>query len=404
MTNVDIAIIGGGVVGNAVAYELSRSTNKEIVLLERNPGICQGENQSTRNSGVMHAGIYYDHRKSPLKAKYCVEGNAMLYDFCQEHRVPHQRVGKLVVAVDKREEEYLDNTLRMAKENRVPNVRKITGEEAKRMEPNVFCTAALYVPTSGIIDAPQLVYRLHTLAERNNVITATNSKVVGINATKDGFALDIQRGVEHETLETRLLINCAGLYADEIAKMVNPDSPYEMEPLRGEAAKFYKNKREDIAMTGMNVYPAPYARYVASGERAAISFAEFKRLAAEGKVALTLGIHLTPTLSVDDGEYSVGNTVTVGPTMRGGFGKENYSQGLKDHCYFQQNVERYFPNLKPDDTELHQAGIMARLKDHTDWVIAYDEKHPRCLNLLGMDSPALTSSLAIAQYVREMVR
>ena len=125
---IPITIIGGGVCGCAVAYELSKLPLGDIALLERNPKI-RGENQSSRNSGVIHAGIYYSRDKEPMKARFCVEGNRLLYEFCEEYGIPHKRTGKLVVATNPMEEEYLEDTLRIAQENGVPGVERIDGKK-----------------------------------------------------------------------------------------------------------------------------------------------------------------------------------------------------------------------------------------------------------------------------------
>ena len=144
-------IIGGGVVGCAIALEISREYNKNIVLIEKNRQI-KGENQSSRNSGVIHAGIYYDNNREPLKARLCVKGNDLLYKFCTKYNIPHKKTGKLVVAVNSLEEEYLEDLYRVALENNVPGIKIIDSKEVKKFEPNVRAISALYVPTSGIIE------------------------------------------------------------------------------------------------------------------------------------------------------------------------------------------------------------------------------------------------------------
>lgn len=400
---IPTTIIGGGVIGTALAYALSRRTNKEIVLLERNKSFRQGENQSSRSSGVIHAGVYYDKRIQPLKASLCVEGNQKMYAFCEEFNIPHKRTGKLIVATDEREERYLDDVLRMAEENRVPSVRKITGEEARMHEPNVTASAALYVPTSGIIDAAALVYKLATLAENNGAYLMSDSAVQQITPRGNRFVVNMIAGGEKTTFETDRIFNCAGLYADVIARMVNPDAPYQIVPARGEAAKFYNTKRAEISMSGMNVYPAPYCCYNDTGEVAEVPLEEAKRMLQEGKVTKTVGIHLTPTLEEKDGIHVVGKTVTIGPAKNVDYGKEDYAMGLRKEAYYHERVQRFFPGIQREDIELHQVGIMAVLKGHKDWVIEPDEKYPTCVNLVGIDSPGLTSALAIADYVTEMV-
>ena len=157
-------------------------------------------------------------------------------------------------------------------------------------------------------------------------------------------------------------------------------------------------------MNGMNVYPTPYGFYNDTGERAEVPFDEFQKLLKEGKISKTVGVHLTPTFDLVNGENVIGNTVTLGPTSTVGKGKEDYGSDLHPEELYFRRVKDFFPNLKLEDISLHQAGIRAKLKDHYDFVVERDEKYPNCINLVGIDSPGLTSSLAIAKYVKEMMR
>jgi len=181
-----------------------------------------------------------------------------------------------------------------------------------------------------------------------------------------------------------------------------------MDPVRGEAAKFYKTRRESTSMNGMNVYPAPHGFWNKgeenAGEKADVAFEEFQRLLKAGKITKTVGVHLTPTLDIEQGEYIIGKTVTMGPTSTVDIGKEDYSSNLHPEAHYFQRVKRFFPGLELADIELHQAGIRAKLKDQYDFVVERDSKHPRCINVVGIDSPGLTSSLAIAKHVGDLLR
>lgn len=398
MADVDITIIGGGVVGCAIAYELSQSLDKTIAVIERNTSI-RGENQSSRNSGVVHAGIYYPKAREPLKAKLCVEGNKLLYDFCEQFKVPCKKTGKLVVATNVGEEEYLEHVLEIAHENGVPEVRKISSEESRSFEPNVQATAALYVPTSGIVEQTLLVSKLHTLAEEKGVMFVVGSEVVVVNTKHSGFEIVTKSGDTETVFETEQIINAAGLYSDNIARMVNPDCSHTVIPIRGEYAKFYK--RNAIGMNGLNVYPAPHGM-LADGTKLDILYSVFKKLFDEGKVKRTVGVHLTPTFDVVGDEYVVGTTVMVGPFYMKTVGKEDYKPIL-DEAAFLKRIRGYFPNICLEDLSLHQTGIQAHLAQHNDFVIERDQKYPACINLIGVGSPGLTSSLAIGKYVREML-
>lgn len=390
-----ITIVGGGIIGCAIAYELSKDSD-EVILIEKNSKI-RGENQSSRNSGVIHAGIYYPKYLGPLKSKFCVEGNKMLYKFCEKHNIPHKKTGKLIISTNLIEDEYLNDVLKIAKENNVPDIKLINSEEINKIEPNVKANSALHIPTSGIVEPTELVSRLHMLAESNNVSFATGTEVMNIISRKEGFTIETKL----ESFETDMLINAAGLYSDEIAKMINPDSHYKISPLRGESAKFYQT-RENISMKGLNVYPTPHG-VLPNGEKLEASFEEFQRLFKKGEVSKTVGVHLTPTFELIDGEYTISNTVTIGPYYAGQVEKEDYHPIIKEKDYLNK-INNFFPNIKLEDISLHQTGIYAKLENHYDFVIERDSKYSRCINLLGIDSPGLTSSLAIAKHVGELIR
>ena len=221
MDKIPALIIGGGVVGLAIAYEMAK-TGQEVFLVEKNPRI-NSENQSSRNSGVIHAGINYQSESEPLKAGLCVEGNALMYEFCRKFGVPHAKTGKLVVATNRMEEEYLDYVLETAKDNGVPDIEMITGKRAKEMEPNVNATSALYFPTSGIIEPTRLVKTLETLAKEQKANIAIGNEVLGIRPGSDGFEVTIRTGKKVYTINTDILINSAGIYSDEITRMINFD-------------------------------------------------------------------------------------------------------------------------------------------------------------------------------------
>jgi len=397
---IKITIIGAGVIGCAIAFELSKKYD-EIFVIEKNPKVT-AENQSSRNSGVIHAGIYYPKDESPLKAKLCVQGNRMLYDFCQEFDVPHKQTGKLVMATEEWQLDYLGDTFMIAQQNGVPGAKIISVAEAKKMEPNIQCIQAAHFPTSGIVEPTQLVYRLFTLASQNGVYFLTQTEAVHINPKNGYFEITTKSGNNVETFETEILINSAGLYSDKIARKINPDCPHEIFPVRGEIAKFYKSRRQDIFQTGMNLYPVPHP-LDKDGKKLVIPFDEFQRLFKTKKILKTVGVHLTPTFDLIDGRYEIGNTVTIGPATKGVSDKENYTHDLYPPEYYFELVTPFFPNLKIDDISLHQTGIQAKLKNQFDWIIEADEKHPKCIQLIGIVSPALTACLAIGRYVDELM-
>jgi len=384
-TDIDIAIIGGGVVGCAVARELS-ARHKGVFLFEKNPGITKGENQSSRNSGVIHSGIYYDRGSRPQKAALCVEGNRLLYEFCGTHSVPALRTGKLIVATTPEEDEILDLYLARAGENGVPEVRKISGQAVSRMEPNVVAGSALEIPSAGIVEPTSLVYRLHTIAAKNGVEFLTGTEVTDVKGDADFIYLSIRyRDGGSETVRARVAVNAAGLEADRIARTLNPDLRYERDPVRGESYKFYGNSRPQLKLLGRNVYPTPELVVTPYGRH------------------FTVGIHLTPTFEDRSYPPRLGATVTVGPKVVPAAEGENVAGDRTPASFFAARVQRYFPGLTEEDLSWYQAGTQARLKDEPDFVIRPDPAYPHFIHLLGIDSPGLTASLAIGRKVAHMV-
>jgi L-2-hydroxyglutarate oxidase LhgO len=400
---MNITIIGAGVVGCALAYELAQLPGAEIVVVERN-GCIPGENQSARNSGVVHAGIYYAPDTEPLKARLCVEGNRRLYAFCKQHDVPCLPCGKLLATATEYEEEYLDEVMDLARANRVPGVEKITAARVRELEPNARARCALLVPTSGIIEAACLVRKLYDLARVRGALFVAGATVTALEPRGHGLAVTCRARGADEIFESDLVVNAAGLYADEIARLLDPACPHHIEPVRGEMVKFYTTRRPDLAVRGLNIYPAPYGYYNATGEKAAVPLAEFHRLLKARVITRTVGVHVTPTFELHGRAYRTGSTVTIGPLKTVGRGKEDLSGELKPPACYLPYVQDFFPGLQAGDLELHQAGIMAVRKNGSDFVIERDPAHPALINLIGIDSPGLTACLAIAGHVAQLVR
>ena len=382
---ISIAIIGGGVVGCAAAWELSHGYDN-IFLFEKNPGITQGENQSSRNSGVIHSGIYYDQETRPLKAALCVEGNRLLYDFCRRYKVPALQTGKIIVATNTEEEDILELYLSRARENRVPGAKKISGKKVGELEPNVRARSALLVPTAGIVEPTALVYRLHTLASQRGAHFITGTEVTDINRDGDFSRFTIRyKDGQTDHVKAKIMINAAGTDADRVAKSFDPSSSYELDPIIGESYKFYGHKRNELFLQGMNVYPVPQSVMTPHGRH------------------FTVGIHLTPTFGELSFPPVIGSTVTVGPKLVPVKDRNARQDSIVDAQAFSEKVSPFFPGLKQKDLIWHQSALQARLKGHPDFVVGAFSESSNFINLLGIDSPGLTASLAIARRVKEIV-
>lgn len=400
----DVVIIGAGAVGCAIAYTLAKTGKYRIIVLEKNDTV-PGRNQSARNAGVIHGGIYYPKDREPLKAQLCVRGNALLYEFCDRYHVPHKNVGKLVIATNPQQEEYLEYILNIAKENGVPGIKMITGEEVRRLEPNVRASCALHVPSSGLLEPDALVSAYASLAKLHGAVFVTGTEVTNVRANKQGLTVEATRTPSRKdspfmkglSFSADVLINAAGLWSDDIARMTDPTLPYTIDPVRGELAMY--TSEVDTAV-GMNIYQAPYGYWNDTGEKADVPVAEFERLMKEGKITRTVGVHLTPTFEkVRTGGWKVSKAVAVGPLKTVGKGKDNYEGDRRKSEDYIQKVSHFFPTLQADALSGRYTGIMAVLPDHYDFVIQRDKIHANVIHLIGIDSPGLTSSLAIGEYV-----
>ena len=380
-----VAIIGGGVLGLAVAYTFLNRGFKDIVLLEKNDGF--GLEQSGSNSGVIHAGFLYE--TGTLMAKLCVEGTALLYAFCKKNNIPHKQTGKLMVATNAEQEKELQKYLKLAENNGLQDVNIISGKEAKKFEPCLEVKSALHIPQSGVFDAPFFVSTLHKKAAAMHdtpdmLMRACN--VVGIEPKQDRFTLHVaqSRGDKQNwQLDCEVLINAAGLYAWDIAKMISPHLPYEKQYLRGEYYQF--NRRHNLFID-MNVYPVPLLVVLPDGGH-----------------FLDLGAHLTPKVGPDErGNTAVANEILIGPIFTEVHNPEDYGSTI-DQSVFYQSVRSFLPSLKEGDLYKGHTGIIGLIKDQTDFIILRDESYPNCIHLLGMESPALTASLAIGKFVADTV-
>jgi glycerol-3-phosphate dehydrogenase len=261
--------------------------------------------------------------------------------------------------------------------------------------------SALYVPTSGIIEATALVNRLHDLAEDSGVMFLTGNNVTGVKDAGGLFKVRIESGPRSESFLTEVLINSAGLFSDQIARMVSPSSNYRIDPVKGESAKFYSHSRPGLEMNGHNVYPVPFG-YLPDGSKLRVSFEEFRKRFEKSEVNKSVGVHLTPTFEYDNGRPVAGSTITMGPAYSAPLNRDDYTP-TRDAGYYYSMVKPFFPNITEDDISLHQTGIRAKLLGWYDFIIERDPVYANMINLIGIDSPGLTSSLAIARYALKLI-
>ena len=360
MISVDVAVIGGGVTGLASALALA-DRGASVCLLEREPR--PGRATSTHNSGVIHAGLYYP--EGSLKARLCVEGRDRLYAFCEKHRVPHARCGKLVVAADEHEVGELHKLQRIAHANGVTSVVAVDADFVRSREPNVRAVAALWSPDTGIVEAEALVKALEHLCKQQDVAVVVGSPLVGATPGPDGIELV----TPHESFLAHTVVNAAGLYADEVSSTLGA-SRFTIYPCRGEYAELAPSKRH---MVNGLVYPLPHS----SGAG--------------------LGVHLAKT---------TWGTVTLGPTIRYQGSKDDYESDRMALEDFVEPAQRLLPWVTLADLQPGGSGIRAKLQGPgqqvADFMIERDAVNPRVIQASGIDSPGLTSCLAIGALVAEI--
>ncbi len=382
MDHIDITLIGGGIIGLATAYYLTQAyPHKSIVILEKNARL--GEEQSTHNSGVLHAGWAYT--PGSLKSKLCVQGNEQLQQFAKAYHIPCKQTGKLVVATTPLELETLVFYHHRAIQNHLLNIDLLRPSQITSLEPNVTGIGALYLPSAGIIDAAAYVQKLEHLVKNNDGIILPQHTVTNITPQEKAFLLTIQSPSGTIQYTTNQLINTAGLHATSIGRLINPHFPYIIQPTLGEYMKFNKTTRTNLNMSGLNVYPVPqpipgmYDEY--------------------GNQKYALGNHLTPTFDLQlDGSIAIGNTVLVGPlTSPYTPSPSNAPPTKKSPQQFIQTLHSYFPSLQESDLQYDQIGIQAKINGYSDFVIGQDAIHQNAYHILA-DSPGLTASLAIAEY------
>lgn len=357
MVGVDVAVIGGGVVGLSAALAVARR-GQSVCLLERDTR--PGRGTSTRNSGVIHAGIYYP--PGSLKARLSVEGRERLYAFCGAHGVPHERCGKLIVASDEHEAAQLDALRSRSHENGATSVQSVDRAFVQAREPHVRAVAALWSPDTGIVETEALVRTLDRLCRLREVAIVVDSPLVGAESAGDAVALI----TPHERFTARTVVNAAGLYADAVSALLGGSS-FTIHPCRGEYAELAPPRRRWV--NGL-VYPLPHA----SGAG--------------------LGVHLTRT---------TWGSVLVGPTIRYQAERDDYESDRLPLEEFVDSVRRLLPEATLADLQPGGSGIRAKLHGpettFADFLIQRDARNPRVIQAAGIDSPGLTSCLAIGEMV-----
>jgi L-2-hydroxyglutarate oxidase LhgO len=367
MDNVECVVVGAGIVGLAVARALARA-GREVVILEAEDAI--GTHTSSRNSEVIHAGIYYP--KGSLKARACVTGRKLLYAYCEEHGVPHRRCGKLIVATNEAQIPELNGIQKKAQENGVPDVVKIPAAEAKRMEPALHCVAALHSPSTGIIDSHSLMLAYLGDAEDAGAMLALKSPLTKVAVANSGFEIHS----EDTRIQSRILVNSAGMRAPSVARLID-GLPAERIPTEYYAKGNYYSLAGRPPFSRL-VYPVPEPG--------------------------GLGVHITLDLA---GQARFGPDVEW---LERFDPRTDYAVDPKRAERFYASIRRYWPALPDGSLMPGYSGMRPKISGPTqpaaDFLIQGPAQHgvPGLVNLFGIESPGLTASLALADDVAALLK
>ncbi len=376
MDRFSVCIIGAGVIGLAIAERLGRSHFKEhsdIVLLEQEPAF--GQHTSSRHSEVIHAGIYYP--QNSLKAEYCVQGQSLLYEFCKKYDVPHQKIGKCIVT-NEVDTLSLEALKRNANANGVTDLEYWDAAKLQGEEPSLSARHAIHSPSTGIIDSHTYMRTLHGLATDNGVVFAANTRVLTITKPNETFYVHTSIGnqptPEDYTFACNAVINCAGPSAQSIAGKIDRVITESIPAL-------YLCKGDYFAYSKRNpfkhlIYPMPE------------------------KNTVGLGIHSTQDLSGrlrfgPDTEYVADVTYDIDASK-------------KEH--FAESIRQYFPRVETEDLQPAYSGIRPKIagpaEPPADFMIQDSDTHgvDNLVQLFGIESPGLTSSLAIAEAVFQQLK
>jgi L-2-hydroxyglutarate oxidase LhgO len=369
--DAEITIIGAGVVGLAIAEKITESYNN-VFLLEKHPTF--GQETSSRNSEVIHAGIYYP--KGSLKAKLCIEGKWLLYDYCKKFDIPYNNCGKLIVATSEEELMIIEGIRQTALNNGVDDLQVVEKEEIALMEPNIFALRALYSPSTGIVDSHSLMKQYETNTINNGGQIVYGSEVTAIKKIKGGYEITLSYADNKDyTFTSGIIINSAGLTSDKISEMAGiPDNNLKILFCKGE---YFRLKPPKNKLIKRLIYPVPLHNL-------------------EG-----IGIHVTIDIG---GGVKLGPDVTYLDSNVYDYSVDPYKQEA-----FFSSARKFLPFLELDDISPEMAGIRPKIQKPgdpvRDFYIMEESKRgcPGFINLIGMESPGLTSSIAIGNYVSNLI-
>lgn len=392
--DTDVAVVGGGIVGLTTALALARRLPRlKLALIEKERSL--GSHQTGHNSGVIHSGIYY--RPGSLKADLCVRGGRRMVAFCRERGIPLQRCGKVVVALDPAEIPRLEELHRQGQANGVPDLRLIGPDELREIEPNAAGIRALHVPGVWVVDFARVAAEMAAQATRLGVDLRTETRLLGTRIAPDRLTLLTTRG----DLSCRLLVNCAGLHADRVARSSGARLRMRILPFRGEYYELVPGKRSLVR--GL-IYPVPDPRFPFLGVH--LSRRVDGRVEAGPNAVLALKREGYRKMDADLRDMAEMALYPGFWRMAGRYWKT----GLME-CYrslsasaFLRSVQRLLPCLQPGDLVRSRAGVRAQALDPAGNLL--DDFHllqgERALHVCNAPSPAATASLEIGERIADL--
>lgn len=392
----DIVIVGGGIIGLATALALTeRAARLRLAVLDKEARLAS--HQSSRNSGVIHAGIYYSPGSE--KARLCVDGAGLLRVFCDEHGIPYDRCGKVIVATTPEELPRLDRLYERGVANGVEGLVRIGAERLRELEPHTRGLQAIYSPATAVVDFGRVAMAMANILQARGTTVLTQGRLQGIAGTDDGFVLNTTRGPVH----ARALINCAGLYADYVARLMGVRTDVQIVPFRGE---YYHLKPERRHLVQGLIYPVPDPTFP------------------------FLGIHLTRTIH---GIVEAGPNAVVA-LAREGYSYRDFRLGEAAHMFaypgfwrmaarywrvgvyevyrslrksvFVRAMQRLVPDITAADIVPGHTGVRAQAVERSG-ALADDFRivqTPRAIHVLNAPSPAATASLAIGRHIADLTQ
>lgn len=391
----DVIVIGGGIVGLATALKITqKQPGIKLLLLEKEPELSA--HQTGNNSGVIHSGIYY--KPGSLKALNCRKGYHQLIEFCDKENIKYDLCGKVIVATEENQLGALDTLFERGNLNGLKGITRISKDELNEIEPYVKGIKGIRVPETGIIDYKKVSLKYGENIQKSGAVIQTNEKVIKIIPQKESVVVETSK----DTYESKLLVNCAGLYSDKVARMTGQEIDVKIIPFRGE---YFKLKKERHHLVKNLIYPVPDPSFpflgvhftrmidggIEAGPNAVLAFAR------EGYKKLQISLpELAETLMWP------GFQKVAAKYWATGFG-EMYRSFSK--AAFTKALQKLIPEIQKNDLEIGGAGVRAQACDRTggliDDFLIYENEH--AINVCNAPSPAATSSLAIGDTVSDLI-